>query len=49
MQTRVESWIHEKALRHTMLRAHRQAWSWQVSLKVLFFKLSFFFRMSGLD
>uniref|UniRef100_A0A914VVA9 DDHD domain-containing protein n=1 Tax=Plectus sambesii TaxID=2011161 RepID=A0A914VVA9_9BILA len=29
MQTRVERWIHELALRKTMLRAHRQAWAWQ--------------------
>ncbi|KAI6241593.1 DDHD domain-containing protein [Aphelenchoides fujianensis] len=29
MQTRVERWIHDLALRNTMLRAHRQAWAWQ--------------------
>lgn len=29
MQTRVEKWIHDLALRKTMLRAHRQAWAWQ--------------------
>ncbi|CAI5445087.1 unnamed protein product [Caenorhabditis angaria] len=29
MQTRAERWIHDLALRNTMLRAHRQAWAWQ--------------------
>ncbi|CAB3403291.1 unnamed protein product [Caenorhabditis bovis] len=29
MQTRAERWIHNLALRNTMLRAHRQAWAWQ--------------------
>ena len=29
MQTRVERFIHEVALRKTMLTAHRQAWAWQ--------------------
>uniref|UniRef100_A0A915N1L8 Phosphatidylinositol transfer protein n=1 Tax=Meloidogyne javanica TaxID=6303 RepID=A0A915N1L8_MELJA len=29
LQTRGERWIHELALRGTMLRAHRQAWVWQ--------------------
>ncbi|KAI6201182.1 Protein retinal degeneration B [Aphelenchoides besseyi] len=29
MQTRVERWIQDLALRNTMLRAHRQAWAWQ--------------------
>ncbi|KAF7635329.1 DDHD domain-containing protein [Meloidogyne graminicola] len=29
LQTRGEKWIHELALRGTMLRAHRQAWVWQ--------------------
>ncbi|KAJ1374145.1 LNS2 (Lipin/Ned1/Smp2) [Parelaphostrongylus tenuis] len=29
MQTRAEQWIHDLALRNTMLRAHRQAWAWQ--------------------
>ncbi|CAJ0941429.1 unnamed protein product, partial [Mesorhabditis belari] len=29
MQTRAEKWIHDLALRNTMLRAHRQAWAWQ--------------------
>uniref|UniRef100_A0A183BU11 DDHD domain-containing protein n=1 Tax=Globodera pallida TaxID=36090 RepID=A0A183BU11_GLOPA len=29
LQTRAERWIHELALRGTMLRAHRQAWAWQ--------------------
>ncbi|KAF8358291.1 pitp-1 [Pristionchus pacificus] len=29
LQTRVERWIHELALRNTMTRAHRQAWAWQ--------------------
>ncbi|KIH52017.1 phosphatidylinositol transfer protein, partial [Ancylostoma duodenale] len=28
-QTRAERWIHDLALRNTMLRAHRQAWAWQ--------------------
>ncbi|KJH44553.1 phosphatidylinositol transfer protein [Dictyocaulus viviparus] len=29
VQTRAERWIHDLALRNTMLRAHRQAWAWQ--------------------
>uniref|UniRef100_A0A0K0F6Q5 DDHD domain-containing protein n=1 Tax=Strongyloides venezuelensis TaxID=75913 RepID=A0A0K0F6Q5_STRVS len=29
MQTRVEKWIHDLALRNTMNLAHRQAWTWQ--------------------
>uniref|UniRef100_A0A1I8AXN9 DDHD domain-containing protein n=1 Tax=Meloidogyne hapla TaxID=6305 RepID=A0A1I8AXN9_MELHA len=29
LQSRGERWIHELALRGTMLRAHRQAWVWQ--------------------
>ncbi|XGW16419.1 hypothetical protein V3C99_001689 [Haemonchus contortus] len=29
LQTRAERWIHDLALRNTMLRAHRQAWAWQ--------------------
>uniref|UniRef100_T1GQZ7 DDHD domain-containing protein n=1 Tax=Megaselia scalaris TaxID=36166 RepID=T1GQZ7_MEGSC len=29
MQTKLEKFIHETALRKTMLRAHRQAWAWQ--------------------
>lgn len=29
MQTRAERWIHDLALRNTMMRAHRQAWAWQ--------------------
>uniref|UniRef100_A0A0N4ZNB4 DDHD domain-containing protein n=1 Tax=Parastrongyloides trichosuri TaxID=131310 RepID=A0A0N4ZNB4_PARTI len=29
MQTRVEKWIHDLALRNTMNLAHRQAWAWQ--------------------
>ncbi|CAI4230432.1 unnamed protein product [Auanema sp. JU1783] len=29
LQTRAERWIHDLALRGTMLRAHRQAWAWQ--------------------
>ncbi|PAV71775.1 hypothetical protein WR25_10238 isoform A [Diploscapter pachys] len=29
MQSRAERWIHDLALRNTMLRAHRQAWAWQ--------------------
>ncbi|CAH8556461.1 Membrane-associated phosphatidylinositol transfer protein 2, variant 3 [Schistosoma haematobium] len=28
-QTRVEQFIHDTALRKTMLRAHRQVWAWQ--------------------
>ncbi|KAK4309749.1 hypothetical protein Pmani_018626 [Petrolisthes manimaculis] len=28
MQTKIEKFIHDVALRKTMLRAHRQAWSW---------------------
>ncbi|XP_065162391.1 protein retinal degeneration B isoform X4 [Atheta coriaria] len=29
MQTKIERFIHDIALRKTMLRAHRQAWAWQ--------------------
>lgn len=29
MQTKLERFIHDIALRKTMLRAHRQAWAWQ--------------------
>ncbi|KAK3581976.1 hypothetical protein CHS0354_003237 [Potamilus streckersoni] len=29
MQTKIERFIHDIALRKTMLRAHRQAWCWQ--------------------
>lgn len=29
MQTKLERFIHDVALRKTMLRAHRQAWAWQ--------------------
>lgn len=29
MQTKIEKFIHDQALRRTMLRAHRQAWAWQ--------------------
>lgn len=29
MQTRTERFIHDVALRKTMVRAHRQAWAWQ--------------------
>ncbi|XP_055684260.1 protein retinal degeneration B isoform X2 [Lutzomyia longipalpis] len=29
MQTKLEKFIHDTALRKTMLRAHRQAWAWQ--------------------
>jgi len=29
MQTKLEKFIHDTALRKTMVRAHRQAWSWQ--------------------
>jgi hypothetical protein len=29
MQTKIEKFIHDIALRKTMLRAHRQAWAWQ--------------------
>ncbi|KAH1011851.1 hypothetical protein HUJ04_001131 [Dendroctonus ponderosae] len=29
MQTKIEKFIHDTALRKTMLRAHRQAWAWQ--------------------
>jgi hypothetical protein len=29
MQTKVERFIHDTALRRVMLRAHRQAWAWQ--------------------
>ncbi|KAK9696128.1 Phosphatidylinositol transfer protein [Popillia japonica] len=29
MQTKIEKFIHDVALRKTMLRAHRQAWAWQ--------------------
>jgi len=29
MQSRIERFIHDTALRSTMLRAHRQAWVWQ--------------------
>ncbi|ROT85585.1 Protein retinal degeneration B [Penaeus vannamei] len=28
MQTKIEKFIHDVALRKTMLRAHRQAWAW---------------------
>ncbi|KAL7635918.1 UNVERIFIED_CONTAM: hypothetical protein RMT77_013735 [Armadillidium vulgare] len=28
MQTKIEKFIHDSALRKTMLRAHRQAWAW---------------------
>lgn len=31
MQSKIERFIHDMALRNTMLRAHRQAWVWQVS------------------
>ena len=30
MQSKIERFIHDMALRNTMLRAHRQAWVWQV-------------------
>ncbi|VDK68610.1 unnamed protein product [Litomosoides sigmodontis] len=29
LQARAERWIHNYALRNTMLRAHKQAWVWQ--------------------
>lgn len=29
MQTKIEKFIHDIALRKTMVRAHRQAWAWQ--------------------
>lgn len=29
MQTKIEKFIHDIALRKTMLRAHQQAWAWQ--------------------
>lgn len=29
MQGKIERFIHDSALRRVMLRAHRQAWSWQ--------------------
>lgn len=29
MQTKLEKYIHDVALRKTMMRAHRQAWAWQ--------------------
>ncbi|GAB6028613.1 hypothetical protein CHUAL_004450 [Chamberlinius hualienensis] len=29
MQSKIEKFIHDMALRKTMLRAHRQAWAWQ--------------------
>lgn len=29
MQTKIERFIHDVALRKTMVRAHRQAWAWQ--------------------
>ncbi|KAI1291982.1 Protein retinal degeneration B [Halotydeus destructor] len=29
MQTKIERYIHDHALRRVMLRAHRQAWAWQ--------------------
>ncbi|CAH1098537.1 unnamed protein product [Psylliodes chrysocephalus] len=29
MQTKIERFIHDTALRRTMVRAHRQAWAWQ--------------------
>ncbi|ODM97627.1 Protein retinal degeneration B [Orchesella cincta] len=29
MQSKIEKFIHDVALRKTMLRAHRQAWAWQ--------------------
>ncbi|KAF4523499.1 hypothetical protein B566_EDAN004570, partial [Ephemera danica] len=29
MQSKIEKFIHDSALRRTMLRAHRQAWAWQ--------------------
>ena len=29
MQSRIERFIHDSALRRVMLRAHRQAWAWQ--------------------
>ncbi|TKR77091.1 hypothetical protein L596_018127 [Steinernema carpocapsae] len=29
MQSRAERWIHDWALKGTMMRAHRQAWAWQ--------------------
>ena len=32
MQSKIERFIHDMALRNTMLRAHRQAWVWQVQL-----------------
>ena len=31
MQSKIERFIHDMALRNTMLRAHRQAWVWQVN------------------
>ena len=30
MQSKIERFIHDMALRKTMLGAHRQAWVWQV-------------------
>lgn len=29
MQSKIERFIHDSALRRVMLRAHRQAWAWQ--------------------
>lgn len=29
MQTKLEKYIHDSALRKTMVTAHRQAWAWQ--------------------
>ena len=29
MQSKIERFIHDMALRNTMLRAHTQAWVWQ--------------------
>lgn len=29
MQTKIEKFIHDSALRKTMVRAHKQAWTWQ--------------------
>ncbi|XP_067635797.1 protein retinal degeneration B-like [Eurosta solidaginis] len=29
MQTKIEKFIHDVALRKTMVRVHRQAWAWQ--------------------
>ena len=53
MQSKIERFIHDMALRNTMLRAHRQAWVWQVySLasrpKSLPISFTYEFRTSGL-